>query len=163
MIAKTTGLAAKFFYHLPALAVTFFLFGCGGNNSEMSAKDEEEITAISHARAKAFNEGNAAGIADHFTDDAYLMAPGKPVSRGRDAVRKYYQAIFDQYKTSLESHYEEVEVSGDLAYGRGFAKVILYPKSGGDSLLSTAKYLNILKKQADGTWKTTHDVWNNNE
>jgi ketosteroid isomerase-like protein len=30
-------------------------------------------------------------------------------------------------------------------------------------LVSTAKYLNILKKQADGSWKTTHDIWNSNE
>jgi ketosteroid isomerase-like protein len=29
--------------------------------------------------------------------------------------------------------------------------------------VSTAKYLNILEKQSDGTWKTTHDIWNGNE
>jgi ketosteroid isomerase-like protein len=53
------------------------------------------------------------------------MAPDKPVQSGREAVRNYYQPIFDEYNTGLKSHYEEVEVSGDVAYGRGFAEVIL--------------------------------------
>jgi uncharacterized protein (TIGR02246 family) len=142
--------------------VLVLLFAC---NSVPVASPEEEkkiITEISSARAKAFNEGNAAGIAFHFTDNAKLMAPGKPAQTGKAAVQAYYQSIFDEYSTQLESHYEEVEVSGPLAYGRGFAKVTLVPKKGGPPVTSTAKYLNILKKQADGTWKTTHDIWNDN-
>jgi len=127
-------------------------------------KDEKAvITAISASRAKAFNAGDAAGIAVHFTEDAILMAPGKPAITGRAAVQAYYQAIFDEYNMRLESHYDEVYVSDGLAYGRGSAKVTLLPKKGGKALISTAKYLNILKKQADGSWKTTHDIWNSNE
>ncbi len=140
----------------------FFFEGCRGSDTAEATHDKEVITAMSKARAQAFTEGDAAGIAVHFTADAYLMAPDKPIYQGRDAVESYYQSIFDEYRTELESYYEEVEVSGELAYGRGEAKVTLFPKAGGDSLVSTAKYLNILKKQADGTWKTTHDVWNSN-
>ena len=91
------------------------------------------------------------------------MAPGKPALQGRAAVQAYYQSVFDEYTTQLESHYEEVEVSGGLAYGRGSAKVTLLPKKGGTPVVSTAKYLNILKRQANGLWKKTHDVWNGNE
>jgi hypothetical protein len=58
---------------------------------------------------------------------------------------------------------EEVKVSGDLAYGRGFAKVKLIPHGGGDTLTSTAKYVNILQRQPNGSWLTTHDIWNGNE
>jgi uncharacterized protein (TIGR02246 family) len=125
--------------------------------------DVETITAISAARAQAFNDGNAAAIAVYFTDDAYLMAPGSETLRGRDAIKDYYQKIFDEYHTELESGYEEVKVDGELAYGRGFAKVRLHPKSGGDPITSTSKYLNILERQTDGKWMTTHDIWNGNE
>jgi uncharacterized protein (TIGR02246 family) len=118
---------------------------------------------MSSARAKAFNEGNAAEIARHFTEDASLMAPGKPTQNGPEAVQAYYQSIFDEYGTELESGYEEVKVDGDLAYGRGFAKVTLYPKDGSEPIRSTSKYLNILERQQDGSWKTTHDIWNGNE
>ena len=126
-------------------------------------KDIAAITAVSKARADAFNQGNAAGIAVHFTEDALLMAPDQPTLKGRSAVQAYYQRIFDEYETRLKSYYEEVKVSGQLAYGRGFAEVALIPKQGGQALTSTAKYINIMKREADGTWKTTHDIWNGNE
>lgn len=140
-----------------------FFISCKRNAVSPTETEIKLITAISAARAKAFNEGDAATIASYFADDGLLMAPGKPAEKGRAAVQSYYQSIFDEYTTKLESHYEEVDVSGDLAYGRGFAKVTLFPKKGGDSLVSTAKYLNILKKQPDGLWKTTHDIWNGDE
>ena len=151
-----------------ALFMAFLYMGCTERVETQTEKtthheDAEAITDVSKARAEAFNQGNALGIALHFTEDAVLMAPGKPATYGKDSVQAYYQGIFDQYETELESYYEEVEVSGDLAYGRGKAKVKLLPKDGGETLYSTAKYLNILKRQPDGTWKTTHDIWNGNE
>ena len=149
--------------HFVLLCICLFLLGCNIYTDPSTENEKKLITEISEARAKAFNEGNAAAIAIHFTEDALLMAPGKPAASGRAAVQAYYQSIFHDYTTQLESHYEEVEVSGNLAYGRGFAKVTLVPKKGGAPLVSTAKYLNILKKQPDGSWKTTHDIWNGNE
>lgn len=147
------------FIHFILLSICLLLISCNADTET----DKKLITEMSKARAKAFNEGNSDAIAVHFTEDALLMAPGKPAAKGKTAVAAYYQSIFDDYATQLESHYEEVEVSGNLAYGRGFAKVTLFPKKGGAPLVSTAKYLNILKKQDDGAWKTTHDIWNGNE
>lgn len=149
--------------HWGFLLMLFLFLGCSAGNTFSKEEEKKIITEISAARAKAFNEGNAEGIAEHFTNDAWLMAPEKSALRGKDAVKSYYQSIFDEYGTKLESHYDEVELSGDIAYGRGFARVTLFPKKGGDSIVSTAKYLNILQKQADSSWKTTHDIWNGNE
>ncbi len=145
------------------VCIVLLLASCKPNTDQSTENEKMRITEISKARAKAFNEGNAAAIAIHFTEDALLMAPGKPAAKGRAAIQTYYQSVFDEYNTQLESGYEDVEVSGNLAYGRGFAKVTLVPKKGGTPLVSTAKYLNILKKQPDGLWKTTHDIWNGNE
>ena len=139
------------------------LISCDQPPAVSEEADKKLITDMSKARAKAFNEGNAEAIAIHFTDDAILMAPGKPAQKGRTAVQAYYQSVFNEYSTVLESHYDEVDVSGHLAYGRGSAKVTIVPKKGGKPVVSTAKYLNILKRQPDGSWKTTHDIWNASE
>ena len=139
------------------------LIACHTQPAQDIEEDIEAITNMSKARAEAFNNSNAAEIASHFTEDAVLMAPGAEASIGQEAVQAYYQAIFDAYVPELSSHYEEVEVSGDLAYGRGLAEVTLTPRKGGAPTTSTSKYLNILKRQPDGSWKTTHDVWNGNE
>lgn len=141
-----------------------FVWACSGKRgSQDETSDISKIKALSAARARAFNEGNASIIANAFTENGMLLAPAMKSGKGREAVRKYYQSIFDQYKTFLESGYEEVKVSGDLAYGVGFAKVKLVPHSGGDTLVSTAKYINILERQNDGSWLTTHDIWNGND
>ncbi|MEX1062734.1 MAG: SgcJ/EcaC family oxidoreductase [Balneolaceae bacterium] len=153
------------FNHLILLPLLLFT-GC--NDSQQSQQvnhpaDIEAIEQMSANRAAAFNQGNAADIAVHFTEDGILMAPGAPASSGRDAVEAYYQQIFDQYETELESYYEQVAVSGDLAFGQGIAEVILTPKNGGETISSTSKYINILQRQPDGVWLTTHDIWNENE
>ena len=149
------------FFLATSLTLTGFIHEISGQSKLQ--KDKDAITAVSSARAKAFNEGNAELIAMYFTEDAVLMAPGQPASTGKEAVRAYYQTIFDNYKTELESYYEEVEVSGDLAYGRGEAVVRLTPTKGGASTVAKSKYLNILRRQPDGSWKTTHDIWNGND
>jgi len=163
MKTRSKNMLLKQLIHFAVLCICLFSVSCNIPADPSAENERKLITEISEARAKAFNEGNAAAIAIHFTEDAQLMAPGKPAESGKAAVQTYYQSIFDEYNTQLESHYEEVEVSGNQAYGRGFAKVTLVPKKGGAPLVSTAKYLNILKKQPDGLWKTTHDIWNSNE
>ena len=152
----------KLFFAILIVHMIILCQACN-TNKEGESSDIADIKSMSAARAKAFNEGNAAGIADYFTEAGVLMAPGSPAAVGRTAVQEYYGSIFDQYATVLESGYEEVKVSGDLAYGRGFAKVKLIPHVGGDTLVSTAKYINILERQPNGSWLTTHDIWNGNE
>jgi uncharacterized protein (TIGR02246 family) len=141
------------------------LTGCTGDQRAVRSDQEDvaAITAVSKARADAFNQGNAAGIAVHFADDALLMAPDKPALKGKAAVQNYYQHIFDEYETDLKSYYDEVKVSGDMAYGRGYAEVILKSKQGGQVVKATSKYINIMRRNPDGKWTTTHDIWNANE
>lgn len=126
-------------------------------------KDKTLITEVSNARAKAFNEMDANEIAKYFTQDGVLMAPGNQASIGQKAVAKYYQGIFDEFDVVLESYYVEVKVSGNMAYGRGEAIVHATSKIDGEESVSKSKYLNILERQDDGSWKTTHDIWNTND
>lgn len=121
------------------------------------------ITAISKARAEAFNQRDAAGIAQYFAEDAVLMPPGQPSRIGKQAVADYYQDIFDQYVPLLQSEYLEVDVSGDLAYGRGVATVTLKSRQGDSVIQAESEYINILKKREDGIWITTHDIWNSSQ
>lgn len=143
-----------------AAILTMIFSTCSKPAEQDVVAEIAKIKALSAARAQAFNDGNATIIADAFTEDGLLMAPDMNSMQGREAVRGYYQKIFNEYKTFLESGYEEVKISGDLGYGIGYAKVKLVPHNGGDTLVSTAKYVNILRRQDDGTWLTTHDIWN---
>lgn len=148
---------------IPCAMLLMIVMSCKSDLNSSEEQDIREIKAMSQARADAFNAGDAAAIATHFTTDAVLMAPNTPQKIGPEAVEAYYQEIFDNYRTGLESGYDAVRVDGNLAFGRGFAKVTLFSKTTGDTTYATSKYLNILERQPDGSWKTTHDIWNANE
>ena len=140
--------------------ILLFLVVACNINPDRNDKDVEQIEMMSADRAAAFNAGDASRIAAHFSEDGLLMAPDSETLVGRDAVEAYYQSIFDEFETGLDSYYEEVRVSGNLAYGRGIADVQLVHKTTGDTTYSRSKYLNILQKTETGGWVTTHDIWN---
>lgn len=145
------------------LFILIFLVVACNTNPDHTDKDVEQIEMMSADRAAAFNSGDASRIASHFSEEGLLMAPESETLVGRDAVEAYYQSIFDEFETGLDSFYEEVQVSGNVAYGRGIADVRLIRKSTGDTTYSRSKYINILQKTETGEWLTTHDIWNSVE
>ena len=104
---------------------------------------------------EAFNRGDAAGCAAFSTEDVILMSPGEPMTRGRKAFEETYDSRMD--KTSNGTHTNELVeygVDGDLAYQIG-----TYAVTGGSSD-EQGKFLNVLKRQADGTWKVAVSMFN---
>jgi len=104
---------------------------------------------------EAFNRGDAAGCAAFFTEDVILLAPGQPMARGKRAFEEIYQSRMD--KTNGGTHTNklvEYGVEGDLAYQVGtFAITGTNPPEQG-------KFVNILRRQSDGTWKVTVSIFN---
>ncbi|MCP4326924.1 MAG: DUF4440 domain-containing protein [Alphaproteobacteria bacterium] len=104
---------------------------------------------------KAFNEGDAAGCAAFFSEDILLMAPDQPMTRGKKAFEETYQSRMDTSSDGTHTN-ELVEygVDGDLAYQVGtFAITDTDPSEQG-------KFVNVLKRQADGTWKVAVSIFN---
>ena len=104
---------------------------------------------------EAFNRGDAAGCATFFSEDVILMAPDQPMTRGKKAFEETYRSRMQQSTGGTHSN-ELVEygVAGDLAYQIGtFAVTGTNPPEQG-------KFLNILKHQADGTWKVAVTIFN---
>lgn len=104
---------------------------------------------------KAFNEGDAAGCAAFFSEDVILLAPGQPMIRGRKVFEDIYRSRMDQTSGGTHSN-ELVEygVEGDLAYQVGtFAITGTNPNEQG-------KFVNVLRRQADGTWQVTVSIFN---
>jgi uncharacterized protein (TIGR02246 family) len=104
---------------------------------------------------KAFNEGDAAGCAAFFTDDVLLMSPGQPMTRGRKAFEDTYKSrMADSTGGTHTNALVEYGVEGDMAYQVGtFAITGATPSEQG-------KFVNVLKRQADGTWKVAVSIFN---
>ncbi len=105
---------------------------------------------------EAFNRGDAAGCAAFFTDDVILLAPGEPMVRGRKAFEDIYRTRMAQSTGGTHTN-ELVEygVDGDTAYQVGkFAVEGVEPGEQG-------YFVNVLKRQPDGTWKVAVSIFNN--
>ncbi len=107
---------------------------------------------------EAFNRGDAAGCAAFFTDDVMLLPPDQPMIRGKKAFVEAYQSRMKENSGGTHSNaLVEYGVEGDLAYQVGtFAITDTDPPEQG-------KFVNILKRQPDGSWKVSVSIFNSDK
>ena len=93
-------------------------------------------------------------------DDAIQMPPGAPCRVGKDEIRQGMQPLFDLDAIRIAVQPEEVQILGDWAYTHGAYEFEMAPKRGGKTGRCSGKFLDILEKQVDGSWKIAIDCHN---
>jgi ketosteroid isomerase-like protein len=81
-----------------------------------------------------------------------------PAVQGSQAIQAYYQAEAEQGKTELSVTGEETIISGDWAFDRGKFTIKLTTASG--TVEDQGKYIVLLSRQADGSWKVARLIFN---
>ena len=129
----------------------------------LSASDSAGIAAADSAFRVAVDSGNAAAVAAVYASDASLLAPNLPLQRGRGAIQKFWSGHFEAYTVKVEVTSDMIEGRGDLAYKMGHYRLTAVPKSkSAPGIADDGKFVEILKKQPDGTWKYAVDIFNSN-
>ena len=127
---------------------------------------ESDVAAINELYDQYCLASNEDDI-DHFMslwdDDAIRMSPDLPAFVGKEMVCSYFETLFEK-STGIVAIYgeTEVQVAGDMAFSRGTYTVSLSPKAGGPATHIDGKWLDILKRQTDGSWKIYRDCVNFN-
>jgi uncharacterized protein (TIGR02246 family) len=125
-----------------------------------------DLKAIQELRSN-FEAAMAAGDADKaaslYGPDAIRMVEGQPSIMGREAILASYRMAMANDKLELSLNSEETKVAGDWAFDRGQFMNHVTPKAGGPMVMEMGKYLVILQKQADGSWKVAREIGNSNE
>ena len=88
--------------------------------------------------------------------DVVYMPPNQAPLMGRDAAVAFGKAF--PKLTSVTATAEEVTGRGDLAYARGkysYAATL----ADGSAIRESGSFLEIHRRQADGTWLHTHVIW----
>ncbi|MCI0457560.1 MAG: SgcJ/EcaC family oxidoreductase [Gemmataceae bacterium] len=127
----------------------------------LSAEDEAAIRALDANWGKVATAGDGNAIAALYAADATVMPPMEPAVKG-DAIKKYFVDLTTNFSGPFEINTASVEGRGDLAYATGTYRSSLTPKKGGKAVVEEGKYLEVLKKQPDGSWKIVYDIWNPN-
>ena len=111
----------------------------------------------------AANAGDADGIVAVYAEDAALLAPNLPPQKGHEAIKSFWGGFLDAYTVRFEVASDTIEGRGDLAYNQGHYRFTAVPKAKGvPGVADEGKFLEILKKQPDGSWKYIVDMYSSN-
>jgi uncharacterized protein (TIGR02246 family) len=129
----------------------------------LSPADKASIRSADSAFMAAANAGDAEGMAKVYADDGALLAPNLPPQKGRDAIKAFWGGFLDAYTVRFEVASDTIEGRGDLAYNQGHYRFTAVPKAKGvPGVADEGKFLEILKKQPDGSWKYVLDMYSSN-
>ena len=129
------------------------LAGCGRGSTPAEGGSRKAIEAAVQRYVDASNQGDADALASLYADDAMLLPPDHEPVRGRAAIGDFWRQGTDE---GLEVTTLTVEVEGDLGYLVGRYHLPATDEEPADS----GKYVMCLKRQRDGDWKLTADIWN---
>ncbi len=133
---------------------------------EAAAKAEADVTALDQLRddfVSALNSGDAATLAGLFTGDAIRMPPNEPRVIGPEAIRAHLEGMFELTTAESNISVEGNSVTGDSAYSWGSYMLTVTPKTEGEALEDEGKWVNVLKRQDDGSWKIVLNIWNSDK
>ena len=126
--------------------------------AQANPEDEAAIRAQTMAWAKAYNGGDAKGVAAQYTDDALLLAPGVPGARGKAAITAFFTKDVAESKAAgvvfVIDPKTEVGVSGNMGWESG-----KYTATIKGAVVEAGKFLSVSRKK-DGKWQYIRDTWN---
>ncbi len=130
--------------------------------ADTTAEDRAMIEGMIEPYEAAFNAADVDGIVAFYDEQAVRMPPNAPSTVGIDGVRLAMENTFSQGTPEISITQEDVILSGDIAVARGNYVLTIIPEEG-DPVVLNGKYLNVVRRQMDGTWKLAHNMFSSND
>ncbi|MGH7514558.1 MAG: YybH family protein [Gemmatimonadales bacterium] len=129
----------------------------------LAAEDIAAIRATDSTFSGAMGAGDAAGLAAMYLPDAHLLPPNLGPVEGREAIQQFFAGFLNAYHVTIALSTDEIEGRADLAYARGHYTMEGTPKAAGTPpLREEGKFLEVLRRQADGSWRYAADMYSSN-
>ncbi len=125
----------------------------------MSTADLEK-TAEEHNElfTTTINRGDAAALAELFDEDAILLPPNDDVARGKAGARRVMDGLVAARLNNAAFETLRVIDGGDFAIH--VARFSHDLERDGARVREAGKFVEVWKRQVDGSWKTVVDIWN---
>jgi ketosteroid isomerase-like protein len=132
---------------------------CSAALTALAADDSGRIRSGTESWMKSFNSGNAGAVVALYSDDAVLMPPNSPLSRGvvaiKEAIAKEIAGMKKGGHSLAMGTVDEVGVAGDMAWHSG--TYVVKDKAG--KAVGAGKFLEAWEKK-NGKWRIVRDIWN---
>ena len=143
------------------LVAMSFAAGCGTSApKDTRAADEATIRNLDAQWAKSAAAKDVDATVGYYSDDASLLVPNEPIASDKTSIRAAWSAMLAPDTTlSWSAAKVEVAQSSDLAYIMGtYQLTTTDPKA--KPMADRGKFVEVWKKQADGSWKAVADIFN---
>jgi ketosteroid isomerase-like protein len=133
------------------------LLACSKPGDNSSAEAKTAIQRQEDAWLKTIGAGQLDATVSYYGDGALLLPPNAPIARTKGEIRQTWMQIFAPVPAgaTFSSQTTNVEVarSGELAYTTGTYAFA-------NPAIDRGKFVDVWKKQADGSWKAVIDIIN---
>ena len=145
-----------------------FLCGCiallsftVGPASAADTKIEQALRDLDAQWSKDAGAKDVDKAVSYYAESAVVMPPNASAATTKEAIRSAWKEMLTTPGAAISWKATKVEVAqaNDLAYVSGTYEETMTDASGKPAK-SHGKYVEIFKKQADGTWKVVADIWN---
>jgi uncharacterized protein (TIGR02246 family) len=133
------------------LALSFAVAAC---SQAPQSTDPSLITARSEAWQAALNAGDIDALVELYTSDARVLPPNEKMRSGSDAVRAEFGAMIEAGLGGTTTILD-ARVSGDMGYIVGTFVI-----KAGDEVVDTGKYIETWRRDTDGKWRISNDIFN---
>lgn len=122
--------------------------------------DRNQILAVLDQEVTAIRNNDIKAYLAILADDAVFMPPNLPAKQGDELRLWLDEFLWSVTVQWLEFTRVETVVVSDLAYHVFACSWRVTPKAGGEPKVFHFKGLHILRRQLDGAWKLTREIWN---
>ena len=128
--------------------------------ADTRAADESTLKKLDDEWSKAAGAKDVEKTISYYSDDAVVLPPNSPKLTGKEAFRSLWKSMLEApgFHGGWSATKVEVARSGDLAYVTGNYEMTANDASGKPQT-DKGKFLEIWKKQSDGAWKCTVDMF----
>ena len=137
-------------------------------NISTNNKDNSLIKKLYETWHEAVESSNIDGYINSLDKNITLIPPGGPVISGVENYREFLGPVFESATYKIQDGEYNIEVIGDIAIVRSRQTVYLTFKDNANQIqsegalqdnITTSDYLDILKRQEDGSWKCLVHTW----
>lgn len=130
---------------------------CAAGATEVARAEDlkTQVMAGDAAFVTAFNQGDAKAVAAVYTAHGQILAGGSEPVKGRAAITKFIQGVFDEGVSSVTL--TTLEVVGQGRYATEVGSYVMKDKAGKE--LDHGKYVE-LWRQEKGAWLLHWDIFN---
>lgn len=122
----------------------------------MSA-DEQAIRELQATWFEATKNGDLPRVLGLMTDDVVFLSAGRPPF-GKAEFASSFSAGQSKVRIEGKAEFEEVIISGDVAYARGKIAFEVTPLAGGTPRQMAGYTLTVFRKQPNGQWLLSRDA-----